>query len=72
MIVTLKNARTMKTKNRIELASHAVFNKLPKWKQEAIKEDRQTKNYDSRVMQEFAYDVSKLVESDQEIFVTTE
>ena len=62
----------MKTKNRIELASHAVFNKLPKWKQEALKDDRQNKNYDSRVMQEFAHEVSVLVENNQEIFLTTE
>lgn len=62
----------MKTKNRFELASHVVFNKLPKWKQEALKDDRQNKNYNSQVMQEFAHEVSVLVENNQEIFVTTE
>lgn len=62
----------MKIKNRYELASHAIFNDLPKWKQEALKEDRINKNFESGVMQEFAYKVNELVESNKEIFVTTE
>lgn len=60
----------MKTKNRYELASHFVFSKLPHWKQEAIKDDRKNGNYDSRVMDEFASEVTKLADSDAEIFVT--
>lgn len=59
-------------KNRYELASHAVFNKLPPWKQKAIKDDRINKNFDSHVMQEFAYQVNELVESEKEILTTTE
>jgi len=62
----------MKTKNRYELASHSVFSKFPYWKQEAIKDDRRDRNFNSRVMEEYASEVAKLADSDQEIFVTTE
>jgi hypothetical protein len=59
-------------KHRYELASEFLLSKLPHWKKEAIKEDRASGNFDSRVMEEFAKDVVRLAESDQEIFVTTE
>lgn len=59
-------------KERYELASIYLLEKLPYWKREAVKEDRKTGNVNSRVMDEFAKSVVELAESDKEIFTTTE
>lgn len=67
----MKTPKLTKIKNRYELASIAVLQKLPYWKQEAVKDDVKNRN-DSRVMDEYAAEVVKLAESDAEIFVTTE
>jgi len=57
-------------RNRYELASHSIFNKLPAWKQSAIKIDRQTGNFNSHVMNEYAKQVENLVNDNTEIFLT--
>ncbi|NBR07563.1 MAG: hypothetical protein EBT92_17605 [Planctomycetes bacterium] len=67
----MDNTKTKDTQ-RYELAATFLLSKLPYWKREAVKEDRASGNFDSRVMEEFAKSVVELAESDKEIFVTTE
>jgi hypothetical protein len=54
---------------RYKVAEQIVWNRLAKWKQTAIKEDRIAKP-DSRHLSEFAKEVVKLAESDEELVTT--
>lgn len=55
---------------RYKKASEVVLSKFPYWKREAVKDDLLNKNFDSRVMDEFAKEVVAIAE--QEILSTTE
>lgn len=55
---------------RYKKASEVVLSKFPYWKREAVKDDLLNKNFDSRVMDEFAKEVVAIAE--QEILSTAE
>jgi dipeptidase len=47
---------------KYQKASEVVLNKFPYWKREAVKDDISNKNYNSRVMDEFAKEVVAIAE----------
>jgi dipeptidase len=63
---------------KYQKASEVVLNKFPYWKREAVKDDISNKNYNSRVMDEFAKEVVAIAEqaiaeqdiAEQELVVT--
>lgn len=55
--------------DRYKLAEQIVWNRLAKWKQTAIKEDR-VKNPQSRHLSDFAKEIINLAESNEELIVT--
>ena len=55
---------------RYKKASEVVLSKFPYWKREAVKDDLLNKNFNSRVMDEFAKEVASIAE--HEIISTAE
>ena len=50
--------------NRYQKASEVVLSKFPHWKREAVKDDLLNKNFNSRVMDEFAKEVVTIAEEE--------
>ena len=49
---------------RYQKASEVVLSKFPYWKREAVKDDLLNKNFNSRVMDEFAKEVVTIAEEE--------